>query len=111
VIRPAILTVEARDDLRAELRWIGPENIPRAQALREAIAAAARHLGDRPLLGRRELDLLPDPYRFWSMTRFQVVLVYNAATMPPQILRILSTAQDLGPLLATIAAPLSGTPN
>jgi hypothetical protein len=40
-----------------------------------------------------------------------VVLVYTAATMPPQILHILSTAQDLGPLLATIAAPLSGTPN
>ena len=85
--RAAVLTVEARDDLRA------------------AVFAAARRLGDRPLLGRRDLALLPEPYRFWSLTRFQVVLVYNAGTDPPRILRILGTARDFAPLLAHIAAP------
>jgi plasmid stabilization system protein ParE len=58
---PATLTVEARDDLRAELRWIGPGSLPKAQALREAVSAAARRLGDRPKLGRRDLALLPAP--------------------------------------------------
>ena len=103
--RPAVLTLEARDDLRAELRWIGPENIAKARALRDAVSVAARRLGERPFLGRRDVDLLPEPYRFWSITRFQLVLVYNAGTMPPRILRILSTARDFGPLLATIAEP------
>jgi len=108
VSQTAVLTSEARDDLRAELLWIGPENIAKAQALRDAIFLAARRLGERPLLGRREADLLPEPYRFWSLTRFQVVLVYNAGTVPPRILRILilSTARDFGPLLSTIAEPL-----
>ena len=103
--RPAVLTVEARADLRAELRWIGPDNLGKAKALREAVAVAARRLGAHPLLGRRQLGLLPEPYRFWSLTRFQVVLLYNAAARPPRILRILSTARDFAPLLADIREP------
>jgi antitoxin ParD1/3/4 len=39
---------------------------------------AAIHVADllvhRPLLGRRRLDLLPDPYRFWSLGEFPNVL-------------------------------------
>jgi plasmid stabilization system protein ParE len=107
---PAVLTLAARDDLRAALRWIGPDNIPKAQALRDAVLAAARHLGERPLLGRRDLDRLPDPYRFWSVTRFQLVLVYHPGTAPPRILRILGSAQDFGPRLAMIAEPPARPP-
>jgi plasmid stabilization system protein ParE len=62
---PAVLTIEARNDLRTELRRIGPDSIVRARAFRDAIGAAARRIGERPLLGRREIELLPDPYRFW----------------------------------------------
>lgn len=106
--RPAVLTVEARDDLRAELRWIGPDNLPRARALREAVAVAADRLGQRPLLGRSQPTLLQPPYRFWSLTRFQLVIVYNAASVPPRILRILSSARDLRPLLLDIGEPDAG---
>lgn len=105
--RSAVLTREARDDLLAELCWIGPDNIAKAKALSEAVFAAAHRLWERPLLGRREPGLLPDPYRFWSVTRFQLVLVYNAAASPPTILRILSTARDFAPILAKIATPPS----
>lgn len=100
--RSAVLTQEARGDLRAELRWIGPENMAKVRALRNAVQVAAQRLGDRPTMGRLQTGLLPAPYRFWSLTRFQVVLVYNAATTPPRILRLLSTARDFGPLLAGI---------
>lgn len=103
--RPAVLTEAARDDLRVELRWIGLENMTKVRALRDAVQVAARRLGDRPLMGRLQTDLLPTPYRFWSLTRFQIVLVYNAAAAPPRILRLLSTARDLGPLLADFAEP------
>lgn len=100
--RPAVLTVAARDDLRAELRWIGPDNLRKAQALRDAVLVAARRLGERPMLGRSQPELLHPPYRFWSLTRFQLVLVYNAGVTPPRILRLLSAARDFGPLLVGI---------
>lgn len=103
--RPAVLTREARDDLRAELRWIGPENMTRVRALRDAVQLAAQRLGDRPMIGRLQPDLLPAPYRFWSLTPFQVVMVYNADIAPPRILRLLNTARDFGPLLAGISGP------
>ena len=73
----------------------------KVRALRDAVQVAARRLGDRPLMGRLQTDLLPTPYRFWSLTRFQ--MVYNPAVTPPRILRLLSTARDLGPLLADLA--------
>ena len=69
------------------------------------MSVAARRLGERPQLGRQVLGLLPVPYRFWSLTRFQRVLVYNADAVPPRILRILSTAREFAPLLANIAPP------
>ena len=48
--RPAVLTREARDDLRAALTWMGPDNLQKARALREAVGVAAGRLGERPLL-------------------------------------------------------------
>ena len=75
----------------------------RARGLRDAVQVAARRLGEHPLIGRAHVDLLPAPYRFWSLTRFQVVLIYDAASEPPRILRLLNTARDLAPLLKGIA--------
>lgn len=72
------------------------------RAFRDAVQAAAQRLGDYPLLGRLQPELLPPPYQFWSLPRFQVVLVYNASATPPRILRLLSTARDFAPLLAGI---------
>ena len=80
--RPAVLAREARDDLRIELRWVGPVNMARARGLRDAVQVAARRLGEHPLMGRAHVDLLPAPYRFWSLTRFRVVLIYDAASEP-----------------------------
>ncbi len=102
--RAAVLTIAARDDLRAELRWIGPD-LHKARALRDAVLLAARRLSERPMLGRLQPELMQPPYRFWSLPRFQLVLVYNAGVTPPRILRMLSTARDFGPLLVGIGDP------
>jgi len=48
---------------------------------------------------------LPDPFRFWSLPRFALLLVYDPTMSPATILRVLNTAQDLGPLLADLAGP------
>ena len=98
--RSAVLAAQARADLRAELAWlVEAEQLARARALRDEVPVAARRLGERPRLGRVRLELLPEPYRFWSMTRFQMLLVYNPTTSPPRILRLLNTARDLAKLL------------
>jgi len=54
------------------------------------------------MLGRVQSDLLPAPYRFWSLTRFQLVLVYDPTTVPARVLRMLHTARDLPAALADI---------
>lgn len=76
-----------------------------AERLLTAVLDAGERLAIRPQLGRRRPELLPDPFRFWSLPRFGLLLVYDPTTSPATILRILNTAQDLGPLLADLAGP------
>jgi plasmid stabilization system protein ParE len=54
------------------------------------------------MLGRRRPDLLPEPYRFWSIPRWSLLLVYDPTTTPATILRVLNRAQDLPQLLADL---------
>jgi plasmid stabilization system protein ParE len=45
---------------------------------------------------------LPPPYRFWSLTRFGYVLVYDPQTDPVEILRFVHTKRDLPRVLADL---------
>jgi plasmid stabilization system protein ParE len=74
-----------------------------AERLLSAFLDAGERLALRPQLG---LELLPDPFRFWSLPRLGLLLVYDPAPNPALILRILHTARDLGPLLADLAESL-----
>ena len=65
---------------------------------------AADRLAERPALGRRRPDLLPDPFRFWSIPRYSLLLVYVADPTTPTILRVLSTDRDLGAILLDLTA-------
>jgi plasmid stabilization system protein ParE len=76
-----------------------------AEQLLAAVLAAGERLAGRPLLGRRRPELLPEPYRFWSIPRWRLLLVYDPTTHPASILRVLSTTQDLPPLLADLQDP------
>lgn len=78
-----------------------------AERLLLAVLDAGERLATRPQLGRRRPELLPDPFRFWSLPRFGLLLVYDPTTSPATILRVLNTAQDLRPLLAD----LTGAPD
>jgi plasmid stabilization system protein ParE len=75
-----------------------------AERLLKAVLDAGERLAARPQLGRRRPDLLRDPFRVWSLPRFALLLIYDPTTDPPAILRVLHTAQDLGPLLGDLAA-------
>ena len=76
-----------------------------AEQLLTTVLAAGERLAERPQLGRRRSDLLPEPYRFWSIPRWRLLLVYDPTTNPATILRVLNTAQDLPPLLADLRDP------
>lgn len=67
-----------------------------------SVLEAAALLARRPQLGRQRTDLLPDPFRFWSLPRHNLLLVYRPDTAPPMVLRVLNTSQDLQQLLAEI---------
>ena len=73
------------------------------------IEAAAR-FSQRPLLGHRRTDLLPDPFRFRHITGFPFLLVYNADRPAPVILRVLRMPRDLEPLLADLTATFDAGP-
>ncbi len=70
-----------------------------AERLLTAVLEAAERLAARPLLGRRRPDLLPDPFRFWSIPRHGLVLVYRPDPSSATVQRVLGTSRDLGQLL------------
>lgn len=73
--------------------------------------AVVERLAERPALGRRRPDLLPEPFRFWSIPRWKLLLVYDPATTPATILRVLNTAQDLPPILSDLRDAPDGPEN
>ncbi|MGH6957152.1 MAG: type II toxin-antitoxin system RelE/ParE family toxin [Caulobacteraceae bacterium] len=93
------LTPDAQDDLTEAVRWIWTDSPRAARRLRQAIAGLAQHLGDHPMAGTRRPELASDPYRFAVVRGFHYVVVYNASTRPPTIVRIVHGARDLPEVL------------
>jgi plasmid stabilization system protein ParE len=95
---------QAAADLDCTVGWMLDHGSAAAAAeqLLTMVLAAGKRLAQRPLLGRRRPELLPEPYRFWSIPRYRLLLVHDPTTNPATILRVLNTAQDLPPLLADL---------
>jgi toxin ParE1/3/4 len=68
--------------------------------LQSALRAAARVVA-RPDLGSVR-PYAPRRYRFWPVSRYPYLLVYDTATAPAVILRVAHMAQDLPRLLASL---------
>jgi toxin ParE1/3/4 len=80
------------------------EHAAAAQRLRDAVALAARRIGERPLLGRHEPSLADARYRFWSVAGFPYLIVYRPDLSPPSIVRFVHTARDLPKALADLGS-------
>ncbi len=95
---------QAQADLDHEVGWLldHGSSARAAEALLAAVLDAADLLAKRPQLGRVRLDLLPETFRFWSIPKHSLLLVYDPAGRAPTILRVLSTDRDLGPTLAEL---------
>lgn len=76
-----------------------------ADRMNDAVLDAALRLGANPLLGRTAPRPFLPPYRFWSLTRFGYLLVYDPATDPVQILRCVYAGRDLPRVLAELRVP------
>src|SRR5271166_6513408 len=98
----ATLSPLARAQAREAAAWIARDNPDAAKALRVAIGDAARLIGTRPLAGRLRLDLAPARYRFWSLSNFPYLVIYDASRDPPRIAQILHMARDLPKVLKTL---------
>jgi len=88
---------QAADDLDQAVGWLldGLAGAGAAERLLTAVLEAGELVATRPFIGRRRPELLPDPYRVWSLPRFGYLLIYNPMTTPVRVIRVLSTARDL----------------
>jgi toxin ParE1/3/4 len=98
-VTTATLSPRARRDLLDATRWIRNDNPVAAQGLRDAVLQAAQRIAQFPEVGRSRPDLTTLEYRFLPLTGFPYVIVYNALSSPPVIVRVLHGARDLPDIL------------
>jgi len=55
-------------------------------------------LGRTPSIGHSRTDLTEDSVKFWSV--FSYLIVYDPATKPVEIVRVLHASRDVGRILA-----------
>ena len=101
---PHNLAPQAIRDVADAAAWFadGPGGEALARRFARAVSAAAGRVSQRPLLGHRRLELLPDPYRFYAVRGFDYLLVYNTARAGAPVARVVYMGRDLGPLLADL---------
>jgi len=96
------LAPAARRDLLEAAGWIARDDAKAALALRDAVVEAAGRLGGNPEIGRVRLELAGPPVRFLMLSGFPYILVYDAESRPPLILRVVHGARDLPEVLADL---------
>jgi plasmid stabilization system protein ParE len=85
----------AEDDLFTIWAFIYKENAEAADRVESAIYAACDRLASNPLAGHVRAHLTPLPVRFWNVPRFpNYLIVYDPASRPLTVLRILHGARD-----------------
>jgi antitoxin ParD1/3/4 len=91
-----LLTPQAEDDLFAVWSFIAQDNIEAADRVEAHIYAACGFLVSAPQAGHVRHDLTARPVRFWTVPRFpNYVIVYDPASSPLRIIRILHGALDI----------------
>ncbi len=94
------LTPLAENDLFDIWRYIARDNLRAANQVEDAIYEACVFLAEAPLRGHRRKDLTNLPLRFWTVQPYRnYLIVYDPATSPLQIIRILHGARDIPPAL------------
>jgi len=89
-------TPQAEADLFDVWSYIAPDSPEAADRVENAIYEACALLAEGPLRGQTRTDLTSRPLRFWTVQRYPTyIVVYDPATSPLQIIRILHGKRDL----------------
>src|SRR5438094_8129709 len=88
------LTPAAEGDLFDIWSYIAPDNLASADRLESEILDTCQRLADRPDLGHFRRDLTDKPVRFFAL-RGTYLIVYDPATKPLEIIRVLHGARDV----------------
>jgi plasmid stabilization system protein ParE len=93
-------TPQAVDDLFEVWSYIAQESPESADRVEAAIIAACETLAKSPFAGVTREDLTILPVRFWLVPAFpNYFIVYDPATTPLRIIRILHRARHIPSLL------------
>ena len=88
---------EAQLDLLAIWEYIAHDNVDAADRVEQEIEQAVSMLARNPKLGHLRRDLTSTPVRFWPV--YSYLIIYDPATRPLEVVRILSGYRDVAALL------------
>ncbi|RJF80463.1 type II toxin-antitoxin system RelE/ParE family toxin [Oleomonas cavernae] len=91
----ARLSPRARRELTEAIRRIAKDNPLAAEALHQTVIKAAALITDNPRIGFVREAWAGTSRRFFVVSGFPYLLVYNAERHPPLILRVVHGAHDL----------------
>ena len=91
------LSPEAARDIEEILDYIARASAQAARRVRHALLDACRRLAEHPGLGHYREDLTDKPVRFFPVYSF--LLIYDPASDPLEIVRVLHGAQDIATIL------------
>jgi len=92
------LTPKAEDDLFTIWTYIASDNLDAADRLEAEFFSACQRVAVKPDLGHFRRDLTNKPVRFFAV-RGAYLIVYDPATEPLEVLRVLHGARDISWIL------------
>ena len=94
------LTPEAAADLFEIWSYIAADNPRAADRVESAIYQACAFVAEGPMRGQVRKDLTRRPLRFWTVQPYSnYIVIYDPATSPLQIIRIVHGMRDLKRIL------------
>src|SRR6187551_3998006 len=89
------LTFNAKEDLLVILDYISADNPAAADRVEASIFESCDFLAKTPFAGHLRQDLTHRPVRFWAVPRYpNYLIVYDPASNPLTVIRILHAARD-----------------
>jgi plasmid stabilization system protein ParE len=88
---------DARRDLLEIWEFIAQDDLDKADSIEREIEQAITKLADNPKLGHLRRDLTSKPVRFWTV--YSYLIIYDPASRPLEVVRILSGYRDVATLL------------
>lgn len=88
---------DARRDLLEIWEFIARDDLDAADRVEREIEQAVTMLASNPGLGHLRRDLTSKPVRFWPV--YSYLIIYDPATRPLEVARILSGYRDVAALL------------